>query len=222
MYSERLGKKFYEVENVPINYGHSYEMTDEKKSVSSSNPVQFVYHGNSGKGRGLFHVLFAFSQTTGDSNLNLVLTGSDFTKWVLMVYSKMLSLDSRVVFWPRVEPERVTSFLRKFDVAIIFFPPPHSSSINYSLPNKFFESIAAGLGIIVGPNPSMSRIVLQSGCGIVLGDWSIKNLANELSLPANMESIATWKSKSAVAAKQFSSDDVMGRFLNSAIGVAGS
>jgi glycosyltransferase involved in cell wall biosynthesis len=53
-------------------------------------------------------------------------------------------------------------------------------SVHYSLPNKFFEALAAGLGVVVGPSPSMSWIVSRYGLGSVVKTWKVRHLAEAI------------------------------------------
>jgi hypothetical protein len=56
------------------------------------------------------------------------------------------------------------------------------------LPNKFFESIVAGLAICTGPSPSMAEIVEKYGCGVVSASFEPEDLATIL----NQTTVEQW------------------------------
>jgi glycosyltransferase involved in cell wall biosynthesis len=219
LYSEQLNKSFLSIENIPEgmdeisnDWGEDNGFTDGK-----TGKFQLVYHGNPGKGRGLYHLLLAMRLVKGDVVLNLMLSGSKAGARSLQVVSNLLGLKGKVKFWPPVEPHQVTTYISRFDLSVIFFPPPHSTSINLSLPNKFFESLSAGLGVLVGPNPAMRSIVQRFGCGEVLLDWSLNNLASQITEISQTKHRDHWERESAAALLHFTLDSPKNRFLRIAL-----
>jgi glycosyltransferase involved in cell wall biosynthesis len=220
LYSEQLNRSFLSIENIPE--GMDKGSNDWPESPDSSNgktaEFQLVYHGNPGKGRGLYHLLLAMRLVKRGVVLNLMLSGSKAGARSLEVFSSLLGLKGKVKFWPPVEPHQVTAYISRFDLSVIFFPPPHSTSINLSLPNKFFESLSAGLGVLVGPNPAMRSIVQRFGCGEVLFDWSVRKLASQISEISQTKNRDYWKKESAAALMHFTLDSPKNRFLRIASG----
>ena len=216
LYHKNFGRVFTSVENIPdgADTEHISGRGETPRMSLTDAQTQIVYHGNSGKGRGLYHLILAMRWMKNNVRLNLVLTGSDLRVRFLKLFAQLSGTSSKVFFWPAVTPERVTSFLCRFDLAIIFFPPPHTTSISLSLPNKFFEALSAGMGVIVGPNPTMSRIVNQYNCGFVLENWRTRSLAEQLSLGFDRESIQTWRNNGALVLQDYSADKAKSKFLS--------
>jgi glycosyltransferase involved in cell wall biosynthesis len=217
LYSKKLGKSFVSVENMPepLNATHQEPRKTTQNANEGPRSTQLVYHGNPGRGRGLYHLILAMRRVQGPTDLNLVLTGPKYKSDSLKIFSKLVGARSKVRFWPPVTPEEVPEFLSKFDLEVIFFPPPHTTSINLSLPNKFFESLASGMGVVVGPNPTMSRIVKQFGCGLVLNDWTISGLAQQLTKDLDKTSITKWKTGSRLTLMHYSMENTRAKFLRS-------
>ena len=220
LYSERLHRSFVSIENIPE--GMDAIINDHQQNTNSkiggTDAFQLVYHGNPGKGRGLYHLIAAMRLVRGNVVLNLVLSGSKSGARSLGIFSRILGLGEKVKIWPPVEPQQVTAYISKFDLSVIFFPPPHSTSINLSLPNKFFESISAGLGVLVGPNPAMRSIVQRFGCGEVLLDWNLRKLAGQITEISQTKHRDQWKKESAAALLHFTVDSPKNRFLEIALG----
>jgi glycosyltransferase involved in cell wall biosynthesis len=215
-YEEIFQRKFVSVENIPNakrDSNQNPQMESWTKSTKDSK-TQVVYHGNPGKGRGVYRLILAMKWVPATVALNLMLTGPKYKIFLLRSFSALVGSGDKITFWPAVAPHSVTSFLAKFDLAIIFFPPPHTTSINLSLPNKFFEALTSGMGVIVGPNPTMGRIVKQYDCGLVLSNWGIRNLARELSTELDRESVVKWRANSKLVVNEFSVEKAQEKFLS--------
>jgi glycosyltransferase involved in cell wall biosynthesis len=215
LYSKQLDKSFFSIENIPEGMDSSRNKLEENIELTKDGTKEFnlVYHGNPGKGRGLYHLLLAMRFVKGKVVLNLVLSGSKAGARSLKFFSNILALKDKARFWPPVEPHQVTGFISQFDLSVIFFPPPHSTSINFSLPNKFFESLSAGLGVLVGPNPAMRSIVQRFGCGVVLNDWNIRDLAQRITEISQTKNKNDWEKQSYSALAEFTIDSPRKRFL---------
>lgn len=82
----------------------------------------------------------------------------------------------RVFFHDPVPPEKIVPTIAQYDVGFNFIAP---TNYNYlvCLPNKFFESLNAGLAICTGPSPSMAEIVQKYQCGVVANSFEPQDLA---------------------------------------------
>jgi glycosyltransferase involved in cell wall biosynthesis len=103
-----------------------------------------------------------------------------------------------------VPPDEVPMTLDMYDVGI-FVLPPVNFSYRWALPNKIFDFIQSGLGVVVGPSPEMARIVRQYDCGLVLGDFSRESLRSALS-KVTPDQVSQWKANSCVAARALSAE----------------
>ena len=215
-YAKSLGLTMVSIENIPhpVDLTDRSSLTPNKSNAGIPTSIELVYHGNTGKGRGLYHLVFAMKKVRPGIVLNLVLTGSKFNKKLLILFSKMLRLQSSVRFWPSVLPAEVVAFISKFDVEVIFYPPPHSRNVLFSFPNKFFEALSAGTGIIVGPSPSMSKVVDMYQCGMTLQGWGISDLRNFLNLEITRDQVIQWKANTSNALREFSFDNNKQKFLS--------
>jgi len=74
----------------------------------------------------------------------------------------------RVVFEPPVAPEQVVPHAAQADLGLCILPDT-SRHNRYALPNKLFEYLVAGLGVVVSPLPDMAEIVESTGCGVMAG-----------------------------------------------------
>jgi glycosyltransferase involved in cell wall biosynthesis len=102
------------------------------------------------------------------SDIHLVFVSATTTGYIeeLVKRSKRLGVGHRVHLAPYVAPEAVVSYMETADVSLI----PLSRAVpNYevALPNKLFQSIHAGVPVVVSDNPDMKRFVESTGIGEV-------------------------------------------------------
>ena len=96
----------------------------------------------------------------------------------------------RVIFTGRVKPELLRKYTAASDIGVTFdknVSPNHY----YSLPNKLFEYIHAGIPIVASNLPERKRIIDEYGVGVVVDDLSPENVGqtinNMLQEPVKME-----------------------------------
>jgi glycosyltransferase involved in cell wall biosynthesis len=179
LYESTLGVPLVALENSPDIKRTSSLMAKSGKLGKNQN-VRLIHHGNLGKGRGIVRLIRAMRLVDTRFELHLMLIMSPWSKLLVKALVSILGLEKRVFL---VDPVPMSDILRKlssFDVEVIFYHPPHSTNELYSLPNKFFESLASGLAIVVGPSPSMAEIVTEHEIGVVAQAWSKESLAEAI------------------------------------------
>jgi glycosyltransferase involved in cell wall biosynthesis len=55
---------------------------------------------------------------------------------------------------------------------------PDSENTRYAAPNKFFESIAAGVPAIAAPHPQCATLIGRYGCGVLMQGWDLDAFAD--------------------------------------------
>jgi glycosyltransferase involved in cell wall biosynthesis len=96
--------------------------------------------------------------------------------------------------------EEMMSYTRSCDAGLSL---DKDTCINqrYSLPNKLFDYISAGIPVIASPLPEVSALVAEFGCGIILNAVTPAEIAAKLMLLKNDASLlASLKNKAASAA----------------------
>lgn len=96
----------------------------------------------------------------------LVLMGDGFLKTELIEIAQSLGVAERLVIVPPVEPNCVANTLAQADIGAVLITT-QSLHYDYSLPNKFFESIAAGLPLVVSPCKEIAELTKKYDMGQV-------------------------------------------------------
>ena len=105
---------------------------------------------------------------------------------------------------PPVPMSDVPATLDSYDVGVYLLAPT-SFNNEHALPNKFFDFIQSGLGMVIGPSPEMAALVREHGMGLVTPDFSVESLRHALH---NLEpaEVAGWRQATCVSAQQLSSE----------------
>jgi glycosyltransferase involved in cell wall biosynthesis len=113
-----------------------------------------------------------------DDNVHLVFITNTTSGYVgdLRDVAEASGLGERVHFAPYVAPEGVVDYIRSADLSVI---PLSREVLNYevALPNKLFQSIHAGLPVVVSDNPEMARFVTEHAFGTVFDGRDPSSLA---------------------------------------------
>jgi glycosyltransferase involved in cell wall biosynthesis len=167
------------------------------------NSIRLVHHGMGTKGRGIEKTIRALSRLDNRFSLDLILFATPQFRLKIELLSRLLNVRKRIHIQNGVPRSELSVLLNSFDVAVVLAPSKIPSHLN-ALPNKFFESIHSKLAVIVGPNPSMSKIVDYWKIGVTMNSWSSKELSTTLS-SLSIKKITQAKKNAEIAAPQLSS-----------------
>jgi len=137
----------------------------------------FIYQGGLAPGRRVEQMLRIFSRL--QPNRHLVFMGFGPLEPII---KEATSLRPNIHLVPAVPPEEVLKYSASADVGIVGV---ENSCLSYyfSLPNKMFEYLLAGIPVLVPDYPEMRRVIDTHGCGWVVpdGDDSWQSVIESLS-----------------------------------------
>lgn len=138
--------------------------------------VIFLYQGGLSAGRGIETLLEAFSDLETDKNI-IVFMGYG----VLEEDIKNKANEQKTIFfYPAAAPDVLLNYTSSADYGVLF-ADGDCFSYKFSLPNKFFEYIMAGLPVLISENLiEMKRLVEQERVGIVAEDNTIDGIENAI------------------------------------------
>ena len=101
------------------------------------------------------------------NDVSLLIVGAGDVLPVLKEKVMKLNLMERVKFFPKVPWEELIRYTKAADLGLSL---DKDTNINYrySLPNKLFDYIAAGIPVIAANLPEVSKIVREHNCGIII------------------------------------------------------
>ncbi len=171
LYHQQYGKEVKVVRNIPILRNEKkMDKTSIRKELGLPLDKQIIiYQGNAiHRDRGGEEIVEAAPFI--DNGIVLIVGQGDVVP-DLEKRVKEMGWEDRVIFTGRVTPELLRKYTAAADIGVTFdknVSPNHY----YSLPNKLFEYIHAGIPIIASNLPERKRIIEEYGVGVVLEDLS--------------------------------------------------
>lgn len=171
------------VRNIPLREGAPPDPADGRlRELTGLGPGDRIvsYVGGITSGRGLEETVEAL--TLLPDNVHLVLLGFGSQEYVdgLVALAAERGVGERMHLAGQVPGPQVPQTLADADVAVVFVRPIVLSYL-YSLPNKLFESIHAGLPIVAADLPDTAAVVREHGVGEVFDARTPAELAEAIS-----------------------------------------
>lgn len=132
----------------------------------------------------------------------LLIVGSGDVIDTLKTMVSDLNLSEKVIFKPKQPYEELFHLTRNANIGLTL---DKDTNINYrySLPNKLFDYIQAGIPVIASPLIEIKKIIDQYNIGDYIPDHHPEHIAKKLNeVLANQELIANWKKNVNFAASR--------------------
>lgn len=127
-----------------------------------------VYVGVINEFRGLDLVLDAIAHLVrnGETDVHLAVAGDGPHRTALEARCERLGIEDHVTFVGWIDSDRVPAFLGAGDVGVV----PHDVTplTTYTVPNKLFDYMLAGLPVLATDMAPVRRIVTEEDCGVIL------------------------------------------------------
>lgn len=136
----------------------------EELGFSSKNLLLILQGTGLNVDRGGKELIEAISTT---DEVSLMIVGSGDIIEELKSMTNSFNLSGRIKFFPIMPWEKLMRFTKSADAGVSL---DMDTNINYrfSLPNKLFDYISAGIPVIAGNLPEVGKIVSEHKCGILL------------------------------------------------------
>lgn len=179
---------------------------------ANSEKIQFIHIGAAIPARKIEDFIELISLLDKRFILNLLLLPHEKNYLQELKKFAKKKAASRVIFHDPVPPDHIVPFISQFDLSIPLIKAERISYY-YALPNKFFQSIMAGLGIITTDLPDMGRIVRDHQIGKISKGFSLETLAHVIN-SLSVENINTFKQNSLNLAKTLNAETEMVKLMS--------
>ena len=175
-YRTDFGCDFEVVLNAPaLAQGIAFRPTDP-------NVIRIVHHGVLQKGRHPERMIEALALSEPRFRLDFLLIAWD--EQYLRDFQQLAErlAPGRISVRTPVPPNRLVESLNAYDLGLCMMPA-NNYSREYTIPNRFFDAIGAGLAVFVGPSPEMVRLISEYECGFVSNSFEpedMRKLLNSL------------------------------------------
>ncbi len=199
-YEKEYGVRPYLVRNIPTD--KSFQLTATRKSLGMpEDKTIIILQGNYLiAGRGGEEMVEAM-QYLPDHHLFVVGNGNIIP--FLKQKAKELGLNDRVTFVSRQTPENLFNYTALSDIGISL-DKDVSANARFSLPNKIFEYIKAGLPLVISDLPDRVQIVQQYQVGEVVRDITPEAAAEAVKKISVPETLSRYRENCKIAAKELS------------------
>jgi glycosyltransferase involved in cell wall biosynthesis len=165
-------------------------------------PLRLLYHGHVLPNRGLEALIDSVSMWQHSHRLTIRGRAHAAYLGALKRRASATGRPDLIVFEDAVPPEQVMPLAAATADVGVFFSPLGTYQRRFTLPNKLFEYIGAGLATAVSPGPDLKAIVEDNKLGVISRDTSARSLAEAINglTPAN---VSDFKAAARAAADVF-------------------
>jgi glycosyltransferase involved in cell wall biosynthesis len=174
------------VRNAPVAASRTVDLTEADPPASlrgraglPATTQVVAYAGRITTARGLEETLDALALLPGHVHLVLLGYGEPDYLAALLARVDALGVASRVHQVGAVAHDQVPAVLATADLSVVIVRPV-CLSYRYSLPNKLFESIHAGVPVVAADLPDLAALVRRHGVGEVVDVSSPQQLARAM------------------------------------------
>lgn len=201
LYKMEYGVRPVVIRNVALSTEGIMPAKRDEWGIKDSD-LLVVYQGSGiNPGRGATELIESMCLTEGV--MLMIIGGGDMIDEIRMEVRKR-NLQQKVIFLPRMPWREMMRYTMCCDAGLTL---DTDTCLNqrYSLPNKLFDYIAAGIPVIASPLPEVSALISNYGCGMVLDNVSPGSVADALAkLRDDRHYLAELKTKARAAADDLS------------------
>ena len=207
-FADRYAREFGFTPTVVLNAPRPVAVPDHAVDPGC---IRLVHHGNAQVNRHLEVLIEAMPLTDARFHLYLMLVEENpgCLEHLKQVAARLAP--DRVTFVDPVAPSQIVPEIAQYDLGLILYAPANYS-VRMTLPNKLFDALNAGLGVVVGQSPPMIEIVERYGCGVAVPRFDAPTIAATLNSLA-VEDIPRLRAGSLRAAQVFNANTQMSQVL---------
>ena len=175
LYHQEYGISPLVVRNIPLTkkVDSGYRPCRKDLGLSDDKRIILIQGAGININRGAEEAVLAMQFTKGAT---LLIIGDGDVISTLKSIVRDYNLRDKVCFLPRQPLERLAAYTALADIGITL---DKDTNINYrfSLPNKLFDYIQAGLPVLASPLPEIKKIIDRYGCGAMIENHDPKHIA---------------------------------------------
>jgi len=185
------------VRNVPITKICSHKKSREELHLPADKKILILQGSGINIQRGAEELIHAMTKLNG---FLLLVIGDGDVIATLKTMVKTFALEKSVWFYPRLPVNELYQFTRNADLGLTL---DKNTNLNYrySLPNKLFDYIHAGIPVLASSLTEVRKIVEKYNIGRVLNNHEPEYLAEQIILAlSDGDQVSEWKENCKFAA----------------------
>lgn len=199
LFRKKYGIKVHIVRNVPFKLQQKYASSREMLGLPDDKNLLILQGSGINIQRGAEELVLSLKYL--DNCLLLIIGGGDVLP-VLKTLCEQEQLTEKVRFLPRMPYNELMRYTRLGDLG---FTLDKATNLNYkfSLPNKLFDFIQAGVPVIASELPEIKRIIDHYQIGTFIPSHNPEDIANTIRESLENKALrANWENKLTFAAQE--------------------
>ena len=168
-YEKKYHNNMGVIRNIPLKN----DVLELEEVVFPTTKRVILYQGVLNPGRGLKPMIKALKFI---DDLDLVIIGYGKVADELKAFVIAEKMQDRVYFLGRISRDKLFNYTKKATLGMVL-EEPLGLSFEYSLPNKLFDYIHAGIPIVAGRLPEITKIIKEYNVGVIVKDYTPKEIA---------------------------------------------
>lgn len=201
LYEKEYGKKLYVVRNVPLYKAPSGHIPADELSLPSHKDIIMLQGTGINIDRGAEELVMAMHPGYGIKHALLLIIGSGDVVPALKEMVKREKLEERVWFIDRIPPDELYEYTIHAKIGASL---DKDTNINYrySLPNKLFDYMMAGVPQLISNLPELESIVSKYDTGMMIKSHAPEDIAEAIkTMLSDRDRWKKWHNNSLEAAK---------------------
>ncbi len=164
------------IRNVPIY--RSVPQSDRLRAYPGIGPEARIalYQGNIQPNRGLDRLVRAAKYLAPNNMIVMMGNAEEATRAQLEAYIVSEQVADRVKLLPAVPYAQLLDWTASADIGLTIFPPEYSLSIRFTLPNKLFEYLMAGVPVLSSQLDAVAEVIRAYDVGKVVSSLAPADL----------------------------------------------
>ncbi len=204
LYSQEYGVKLHVVRNIPPNREIRGTVTRKELGLPEDHHLVLLQGAGINIQRGAEEAIAAMQYL--DKTILLIIGGGDVIP-ILHGIIQNLHMEKKVIFLPKQPFEGLFHYTKCADIGITL---DKDTNINYrfSLPNKLFDYIHAGLPVLASPLPEIQKIIEKYSIGLMIESHDPKHIAEKIQIMLTDDRMRkVWKENLKKAAAELNWDN---------------
>jgi glycosyltransferase involved in cell wall biosynthesis len=199
LFRQEYGIEFSVVRNIPVRSLNISQNSRSSLGLPEDQKIVLLQGAGINIQRGAEELVESMQYL---QNVMLLIIGGGDVLPHLKKLTGQLGLERKVLFIPKQTPERLFDYTRLADIGVTL---DKDTNINYrfSLPNKLFDYIHAGLPILASPLPEIRKIIEKYDIGEFIESHAPDQIASRIRYMLDDDSrITNWKLNLKKAAEE--------------------
>ena len=199
VYEKKYAVPVSVIRNVPYR---KFKSSEKTSPLFFDNKKILIMQGiGLNENRGAEEAVLMIQYLPDDFNLYFIGRGTILRK--LKQMTKELNLDKKVTFIDVLPYDEMMEYTKQSYLGLIFERTDFNEEHLFSLPNKFFDYMKAGIPVLSSKAIEIKAIVDQYNVGDFIEDFNPKNIAEKIKeISINTEVYQLWKKNTATVANE--------------------